>query len=351
MNFLYEALPSRVIFASGARRRAAEGLARLGVKRALLLSTPAQVSDVQALATDIGSAVAGVYANATMHTPTDITRDALEVATRIDADGLLAFGGGSTIGLGKAIALRTDLPQLVIPTTFAGSEMTPIIGETDGGKKVTQVTRAVLPETVIYDPDLIATLPPAIAGPSGMNAVAHAVEALYAENANPITSLMAEEAIRALAHALPRLVEGAGGAEARAQALYGAWLAGVCLGSVGMALHHKICHTLGGAFDLPHADVHCLMIPYSTAFNREAAPDAMARIARAVCADDAPSGLFALMQRVGVKKSLATLGMQPDDLDRAADLAVERPYYNPRPVTRAAVRAMLQAAYEGVAPV
>ena len=194
------------------------------------------------------------------------------------------------------------------------------------------------------------TLPGFIAGPSGMNAIAHAVEALYAEDANPIISMMAEESIRALSTALPLLVGEAGTLEAQAQAVYGAWLAGACLGSVGMAIHHKICHTLGGSFDLNHADIHCLMIPYSTAYNRAAAPEAMARIARALGSDDAAAGLYDLLQRLGNKKSLAEMGLSEADLDKAAELAVQNPYYNPRPVTKAAVREMLQAAFEGRQP-
>ncbi|HIP80486.1 MAG TPA: iron-containing alcohol dehydrogenase, partial [Kiloniellaceae bacterium] len=173
---------------------------------------------------------------------------------------------------------------------------------------------------------------------------------LYAENANPIVSLMAQESIRALGSALPKMVSDSADEAARSEALYGAWLAGLCLGSVGMAIHHKICHTLGGSFDLPHADVHCLMIPYSSAYNREAAPEAMRLAAAALDAGDAPGALYGLSQKVGVKKSLAELGMAPADLDRAAEIAVENPYYNPRPVTREGVREMLQAAYEGRPP-
>ncbi len=353
-DFTYAPAPVRVVFAAGARRRAHAELEALGVERALVLSTPHQAEQARRFADSLGDRAIDLFDQAAMHTPIDVTATAPSAVESVRADGLVAYGGGSTIGLGKAIALRTDLPQVVLPTTFAGSEMTPILGQTAGGVKTTQTDPKIQPEVVIYDPELIATLPAAMAGPSGMNALAHAVEALYAENANPITSLMAEESIRALGRALPLIVNEAtsseDAAEARAAALYGAWLAGTCLGSVGMAVHHKICHTLGGSFDLPHADIHCLMIPYSAAYNRDAAPAAMARVARALNAADGPSALFDLMHKVGRIKSLAELGLSETDLDKAAEIAVQKPYYNPRPITRNGIRDMLQQAWEGDAP-
>ena len=350
MQFNYDGLPARVIFGAGRRNEALAELERLGIERALVLSTADQSSTAAQFAAMIKDRLGAIYPGAVMHTPVQVTESALHQMQQMDCDGILAIGGGSTIGLGKALAYRTDVPQLVIPTTYAGSEMTPILGQTEGGVKTTLRSHKVLPETVIYDPELTATLPDFISGPSGMNAIAHSVEALYAEDANPIISMMAEESIRALGQSLPAVMEDGNNMGARSHALYGAWLAGACLGSVGMAIHHKICHTLGGSFDLPHADVHCLMIAYSAAYNRDAAPEAMDRIGRALGVDDAPSGLYDLLQSVGRKKSLAELGMTEADLDKAAELAVKNPYYNPRPVTQEGVREMLQAAFEGRRP-
>lgn len=350
MEFTYSGNPSRVIFGSGSRARIAEELDRLGIARAIVLSTPDQSALAAEIAKSIGGRAGIMYPGAAQHTPVEVTEVALLAASSVRADGCLAIGGGSTTGLSKAIAYRTDLPQLVVPTTFAGSEMTPILGQTEGGRKTTIASPKILPETVIYDPDLTVTMPGFIAGPSGMNAIAHAVEALYAKDTNPITSMMAEESIRALGSALPRIIANAGDTETHAEALYGAWLAGCCLGTVGMAIHHKICHTLGGMFDLNHADVHALMIPYTAAYNREAAPEAMARIARALGTADGPTGLHALTQRVATKRSLADMGLTTANLDAAADQAVQNPYFNPRPVTREGVRDMLQAAFEGRAP-
>jgi alcohol dehydrogenase class IV len=250
-----------------------------------------------------------------------------------------------------ALPTLPALPIVAIPTTFSGSEMTPIYGVMAGGGKRTGRDARVLPRTVIYDPRLLLALPARIAGPSGINAVAHAVEALYAEDANPVTSLMAEEAIRALAAALPRVVGTPGDLGARSDALYGAWLAGSCLGAVGMALHHKLCHTLGGAFNLPHAETHTVVLPHAVHYNRAAAPDAMARAARALGGGaDAAGALFDLGRALRAPASLAEIGMPASSLDEAARLALANPYFNPRPIEYAGVRRLLQDAWDGRRP-
>src|SRR4051812_11268538 len=232
-SFVYEALPTRVVFGSGTIARIREEVERLGARRALVLSTPGRGEDlaneVSLLLRDLS---AGVHAGAVMHTPIDATEKALSVVRERAADALVAVGGGSTTGLGKALALRTDLPQVAVPTTYAGSEMTPILGETSNGKKTTQRTLKVLPEVVIYDVDLTMTLPKGLSGTSGINAVAHAVEALYAEDSNPIIGALAEQSIAAFGGALPRIARSSEDREARSDAQYGAFLAGVCLGSV-----------------------------------------------------------------------------------------------------------------------
>lgn len=350
MDFVYNANPSRVIFGAGSRAKVGEELERLGIERAIVLSTPDQSALAAEIAKTIGGRAGIMYPGAVQHTPVEVTESALMAASSVRADGCLAIGGGSTTGLAKAIAYRTDLPQLVIPTTFAGSEMTPILGQTEEGRKTTLSDPRILPETVIYDPELTVTMPSFIAGPSGMNAIAHSVEALYAKDTNPIISMMAEASIKALGAALPVLMDDPKNADAHAEALYGAWLAGVCLGAVGMAIHHKICHTLGGTFNLNHADIHALMIPYTAAYNRDAAPDAMMRVARALGSDDGPDGIYRLTQRAASKRSLREMRLSEADLDTAADIALQNPYYNPRPVTREGVRAMLQAAFEGRSP-
>ncbi|MGS2744819.1 maleylacetate reductase [Halomonas sp. LS-001] len=348
--FVYNGLPSRVVFGQGTLSRLSEELELLGCSRALVLSTPQQQQQAQEVLKQLGDKGIDVYAQAAMHTPVDITEDALQQVKSLDVDCTVAIGGGSTIGLGKAIALRTGLPQIVIPTTYAGSEMTPILGETRDGEKTTQRTLDVLPETVIYDVDLTLTLPAGMSGTSGINAIAHAVEALYARDGNPVIALMAEEGIAALGRSLPVIADDLTNIEARADALYGAWLCGACLGSVGMSLHHKLCHTLGGSFNLPHAETHTIVLPYAVAYNAPAAPDAMARISRALGCEDAATGLYDLGRAVGAPSALSELGFSVEDVERATEIATRNPYWNPREVEANGIRRLLSDAQSGKRP-
>ena len=349
-GFVYSSQPSRVVFRAGALDDLGAEVERLGTQRALVLCTPGQRLSAQDVARRLGARVVGVYDKAVMHLPIEAAQAAREVASSLGADCCVAIGGGSTIGLGKAIALTSGLPILAIPTTFAGSEMTPIQGFTENGVKKTVRDPRMLPKTVLYDPNLLLSLPAEIAGPSGMNAIAHCVEALYAQQANPITSLMAEEGIRALAQNLLLVVREPDNLDARGEALYGAWLAGTCLAAVGMALHHKLCHTLGGSFNLPHAQTHTIVLPHATRYNQDAAPQAMLRIARALGTRDAAAGLYDLAQQLGAPVALRDIGMPASGLDRAADLAVTDPYWNPRPIERPGIRQLLQNAWEGIRP-
>jgi alcohol dehydrogenase class IV len=298
----------------------------------------------------LGDRAVGLFDRAVMHVPVDVAQAARDEAWRLHADCCVAVGGGSTTGLAKAIALTSELPIVAIPTTYAGSEMTPIWGLTEAGAKKTGRDLHVLPRTVIYDPDLTLGLPVGLSVTSGINAMAHCVEALYSKDANPIISLMAEDAIRALAASLPQIVKDPANPEARAQALYGAWLAGVSLGAVGMALHHKLCHTLGGSFNLPHAETHTVVLPHAAAYNAPAAEAAMARVARALGVESAPQGLYDLAKLLGAPVSLAELGMRREDVDRAAEMAVKSPYWNPRAITMEGIRALLDDAFEGRRP-
>jgi alcohol dehydrogenase class IV len=350
MDFIYDANPSRVIFAAGARSTTGEELDRLGVSRIMVITTPPQAHIAAEFARLIGARAGIVYPGAQVNTPTNVTEAALTAVSSVKADGILAIGSGTAIGLSKAIAWRTDLPQLVLPTTFGGSEMTAALVETERGARTIQRSRQILPETVIYDPDLVSTLPTSIAGPSAMNALAHSLEALYAKDGNPATSLMAEESIRALGNALPRILADARDKEAWTQALYGSWLAAACLGSVSMAVHHRICHTLGGIFDLADADIHCVLLPYTIAFNSKMAPEAMSRAGRALGSDDAASALYDLMLKAASQTSLKEMGLTRAALEKVADIAVNPACDNPRPVTRDSLLEILTAAYEGERP-
>ncbi len=350
MPFVYQALPSRVVFRPGALDALAVEVARIG-SRALVLCTPEQRDVAEDAARRLGDRAVEIYDRAVMHVPIETAREAREKASRVGADCCVAVGGGSTVGLGKAIALEFGLPIIAVPTTYAGSEMTPIWGVTEGGQKRTGRDVRVLPCTVVYDPTLTLTLPPGLSATSGMNAIAHCVEALYAVDGNPIASLMAEEGIGALARSLPRIVGKPKDLEARSEALYAAWLGGAVLGAVGMALHHKLCHALGGSFNLPHAETHTIVLPHAARYNESQAPEAMARVARALgSGGDAPGALWELARSLGAPLGLEAIGMKRADLDRAAEIATASPYPNPRPVERDAIRALLEDAFVGRRP-
>jgi maleylacetate reductase len=239
----------------------------------------------------------------------------------------------------------------VVPTTYAGSEMTPVWGLTEGGQKRTGRDIRVLPKSVLYDPEMTLTLPAQLSATSGMNAIAHAAEGLYAPDATPIVSLMAEEGTRALVSALPRVVADGGDLDARGEAQYGAWLCGAVLAATTMSLHHKLCHTLGGTLDLPHAQTHTVVLPHALAYNQPAAPDAVAALSRALGGTPDPAReLWDLAGRLGAPRSLVELGMGEADIPRIAELAVASPYANPRPVTREAVESLLRTAWAGDPP-
>lgn len=349
-DFIYTGLPSRVVFGSGTIAKLGEEVTALNIDRALVLSTPEQADQGKELMEWLGSKAVGLFSGATMHTPVKVTDQAIEVFEGLSANGVISIGGGSTIGLGKAIALRNDMPQVVIPTTYAGSEMTTIIGQTEDGKKTTQKTLKVLPETVIYDVDYTMSLPPVMSITSGLNAIAHAVEALYAQNANPLLSIMAEQGIGALMKALPTISNDPLDRAARTEAAYGAWLCAVCLATGGIALHHKLCHVLGGSFDLPHAETHTIVLPHALSYNAPAAQDAIIALRRATVSDTPAAAFFDLAKSGHAPTALRDLGMPENGIDRAVEITLADPYWNPRPLEEAGVRDIIQAAWAGDRP-
>ena len=352
--FVYNARPGRVIFGAGALQHLEREMDLLGTRRAIVLCTPEQRAQAQAVADRLGTRSAGIFDRAAMHVPVEVAQAAIGHAKELGADCAIAIGGGSTIGLGKAIALAAPpeypMPILAVPTTYAGSEVTPVFGITENGLKRTGTDLRVLPKTVIYDPQLTLSLPVSTSITSGFNAMAHAAEGLYAKERNPIMSLMAAEGIRALATALPLIAEDPADLHARGKAQYGAWLCGTVLGSVGMALHHKLCHVLGGSFNLPHADTHTVVLAHVLAYNAASAPEAMTLIADVLGATSAPQGFHALALAVGAPTSLRELGLRQEDLDRATEIVCANPYWNPRPLQRDAIRALLQDAFDGASP-
>lgn len=342
--------PVRVRFGVGVRRQVSEEIARLGCKRALVLSTPPQADQAMEMAQDIGDLAVGVFTRATMHTPIAVTEEAVAHAQSVRADCLVAVGGGSTTGLGKAIALRTDLPQIVVPTTYAGSEATNILGQTENGVKTTLTDPRVQPEVILYDAELVRSLPAGLTVTSALNAMAHAVEGLYARDRNPVSTLLAIEGLEAFAESLEKVVANPGDLEARGRTLYGAWLCGTVLGQVGMALHHKICHTLGGSFDLPHAETHAVMLPHTVGFNARAAARELEPVGRIFGQSHPGLALYEFAKRLGSPMALRDLGLKEEDLDRAAEIATAKPYWNPQDVTKKDIAKLLEAAWRGDPP-
>ena len=347
--FIFPGLTTRVVFGHGTLARVPDEVARLGHSRALVLSTPHQKAEAEALAARLGDKAAGIFAGAAMHTPVEVTEEAVAAFRAAGADCVVSLGGGSTTGLGKAIAVRTGADQVVIPTTYAGSEMTDILGETASGEKTTRRDPAIRPEVVVYDVDLTLTLPAGLTVTSALNAIAHAMEALYAPDRNPVIEAMIRDALPTFRDALPVLVQNPQDREARAGALYAAWCCSTALGYVSMALHHKLAHVLGGSFGLPHAETHAVLLPHTTAYNEPAVGDLLKPIAQTF-GGTAGAGLWHFAKSVGAPLRLADLGLTEPDLDRAAEIATKNPYANPRPVSRDGIRQLLQQAYDGHCP-
>jgi len=350
LDFTYQASAARIVFANGASGDVGKWVEALGCRRALVLSTPHQAADAEALSKRLGHLSVGTFTEATMHTPVDVTERAVARAAELGADCVVSLGGGSTTGLGKAMAYRTDIQQIVVPTTYAGSEVTPILGQTENGVKTTVRSPKITPEVVIYDPQLTLGLPVGMSVTSGLNAIAHAAEGLYAPDRNPITTMMSIDGIRALKEALPALIDRPRDGPAREKALYGAWLCGTVLGQISMSLHHKICHTLGGSFDTPHAETHSIMLPHTIGFNAAAVPELMTPISDIFGGKTPGQALYDFARSIGSPMALKDFGLGEADLDRAADIATTNPYSNPRPIDRTAIRALLQDAWSGTRP-
>jgi maleylacetate reductase len=349
-GFVHEARTPRVVFGAGARVRLEAEAERAGLERLLAVCTPGRASLVAELSAAAGGRIVGIFDRARQHVPAADLQAARAAAGAARADGYLAFGGGSAIGFAKALALHGGQPIIALPTTYSGSEVTPVWGITDSGRKMTGRDERVLPWTVIYDAELTLSFPPEAAAASGMNAIAHCAEALYAPDANPLTSLHAEEGIRFMSAALPAIVRSPRDMTARSDALYGAWLSGLALGAVRMGIQHRLAHLLGGSFGLPHAETHAVLLPYTMWEKVREAPDALHRMARALGADDATTGLHALSRRIGAPESLRSIGMRAEQVAQAAALAVatERDAGEPRSET--ALYALLDAAWAGRPP-
>ena len=350
-GFTYDALPARIVFEVGGADRLAEEIDRLGLERVLFIASPRWGEWVEARLAKLGNRGAGHFDRVVPQAPGELADRLADEAREKGVDGVVALGGGGATGLAKCIALLVDGVRVVaMPTTYSGSEMTSMIGITrDGIKRVARDPR-VQPKVVIYDPAMTVSLPAWYTATTGMNALAHCVEALYAERPNPVMGTLAEAGIRALAEGLPAAVRRPADLTARAQALYGAYLAGSVVAVTGVGIHHRVCHVLGGTYGVGHGEANSVILPQAVAYNADAAREAIDQVAGAMGVADAAGGIFDLLAEIGAPTSLAELGFAETDLDRAAELAVETTNYNPRPVDVASVRAMLDDAFHGRRP-
>lgn len=347
-SFIYHPSSQRILFGTGEFENLSAEAERLEINRGLVITSPGRSGLAQQAAIFLGDRYAASSETATANVPASAVEAAGADITAAKADGIVVAGGGSAIGLGKALAAQTKLPMIAVVTTYSGSEMAAgwTIDGDDGRRQGRDV--AALPKTVIYDPKLTLELPPAVSAASGMNAIAHAVESLYGDSANPIADIMATEAIRLLGSGLPAIIKDPTGIEARGDALYAAWLAANFRG--GRGIEHPLAQMLRYEFDLNHAEAHAAVLPYAVAFNRDAAPGAMARICQALGSEDAALGLYELNITLGLKTGLREFGLPANDLDQTADNLTEKSFYNPRPVGRDDIRALLQVMYEGAPP-
>jgi maleylacetate reductase len=342
--FTHDVPPQRVVFASGALTRVAQEAERLNIGRALIVATPGSGARLGNKVSDIlGTRAIGLHAQAVIHVPKAVAETGLKAARETKADGLVAVGGGAAIGLAKAIALQTALPFLAVPTTYSGSEATPIYGMTDGERKITGRDMKVVPRTILYDPALTLGLPAAVSAASGMNAIAHCVEALWVDSRTPVTVGLASEAMRRFARGLPAVVADGSAAAARTDCLIAAWLAGTVL-CAGTALQHKLAHVLGG-LGLPHAEVHAVLLPHIMRFNLEAAPEAKARLAEALGAGDPADAIARMLKKFPIPERLREIGFDNGKTDFVADEVAAGKITSPRPATAGAVRELLAAAY------
>jgi maleylacetate reductase len=351
--FVHDEPASRVVFGVGAVANVPGEVDRLG-GRVLLVHGRHSAGYADALAGGLDARLVARIDDVVMHVPVGVADAAVRLTRESGADVVVCLGGGSATGLAKAVARDTGVPVLAVPTTYAGSEMSPIWGITEHDIKSTGRDPRVRPRTVVYDPALTVSLPVDLSAASGMNAIAHCIEALYAANASPVVAVLAGEGLRILGDALPRVVTDPADLAARSDAMYGAWLGGWVLGSAAMGIHHKICHVLGGSFGMPHAQTHSAVLPYAVAFNAPFAPEAMARASRAL-GDEGATGdvgvaLWRLASSIGAPTSLAALGLDRAGANAAADLIAQSPTVNPRPIEWGWVRELLLQACDGRQP-
>lgn len=341
---VHQVYAGRVLQGAGAWALVPDEIERLGSQRVLVVAAPSAAGHARDLAAALGERHAATFGSPVQHTPVEVTAEALALAGEVRADALVAIGGGSAIGLSKALAVRTGMPQVAVPTTYAGSEATPVLGETENGVKTTRRDPALAPGTVVYDPELTLSMPRGLTLTSALNALAHAVEALWDTGASAATRAYGVESADGILTALPVVLDDLSDVAARGRLQEAAWLAGACLAQARMGLHHQLAHVLGGTFGLPHAELHALLLAHVMRFDLVAAPDAAARLARLTDGDPVLA-VSALAARHEGPTTLGALGVPRAALREVAERVAADPYPNPRPVTADAVEELLLAAW------
>jgi len=346
--FAYNPVPVRTVFGYGAVNSLGRELERLSITRPIVICSPGRANLGRQLVDLVKPARAHLCDAGLTAMPEDAFQRVMAEMKSVDSDGIIGVGGGSPIGLLKAAAAHTLLPAIAVVTSYSGSEMSANWYTRKGWEQTGANTSNALPKTVIYDPELTLEFPVTMTAASGMNAINHAVETLYSAETNPIVQDLSEEAIRRLGRSLPRIVEDPSDRGARYDALYGAWHAAMFRARQGLS--HAIAQRCRSLFDLVHAESHAISVPYTVAFNQDAAPDAMKRIEHALKVDNAALGLYELNVRLGLATGYKALGVAENDLGEAVKVIMEQTFTNPRPVSEGDLRGILGQAFGGAPP-
>jgi maleylacetate reductase len=360
----------RVLFGRGAASEVGREAGALG-ERVLFVCTPSLKASPHAdrIRAVLGNLLVAEFTEVAPHVPRETVEAARALAMRERADVVVAMGGGSAIGVGKGVVLGnlgTPHPDLIglppadsrstryenayspkggreialiaIPTTYAGSELTPTVGITDLAEKRKFVQRnpVVLPKLAVYDVELTLDLSAELTASTALNALAHSVEAGYARNVNPLVPPVAEEGIRRILRSLPACIADGHDVEAREELLRGAYLGGFSIANATMALHHGLCHVLGGHTGIAHGVVNAIMLPHVMRFNAEFAPDALTPVVAAALVASLP--LPQRLRDAGVAAEVLPLIVQ----EAAASATVTA---NPKPVSEADIIAILDSAW------
>ena len=346
MEFSYKSFPAQVHFGKGKIAVLPELLK--GFSSVLLIAEGRFAPQAERFAAAFGNEKVVLFSNVIQHVPQRIVDEAYEVVKKENPDVLLSIGGGSSVGLAKALALQTELPIIAVPTTYAGSEQTNIWGISTEAGKTTGRSAKVLPKVVVYDPELTQSMPPVLAAKSAMNAMAHLMEAVYAPDGNPFTSHYAKLGMKSLKEGLLKLAEEKGLSEqTNEKILFGAYLGGKSLCEVSMSLHHKAAHVLGGSFGMEHATVHTVLQSYVLAYQWPYLSAGTQADFKEVFGEKPAIALRELADKNNIASDLKSIGFIEEDIPEAAALLLKKPYANPAPLNENGLEQLLRNAWAG----